>query len=158
MLRFEILDTGNTKTIIFLDESEYQERPGNPMLEVQFPSLSAAYRIQIRPKETNSITTKLIGFTKEIEEFPDGLYNLVYSIDPNHLNFICKKYFRLTATKCKIKSLLLHEDISKETIEKLYKLDIYLQAIEEVVDTDKKKALEYFELIQKELKKLECNV
>ena len=116
MLSFEIIDTGNTKTIIFLDESEYQERPGNPMLEIQFPSLSNAYRIQIRPKETNSITTKLIGFTKEIEEFPDGLYNLVYSIDPNHLNFTCKKYFRLTATKCKIKSLLLQEDITNDII------------------------------------------
>jgi hypothetical protein len=158
MLNFEILDTGNTKTIIFLDESEYQERPGNALLEVQFPSLSTAYTIMIRPKETNSITTKLLGFTKEIEEFPDGLYNLVYSIDPNHLNFKCKKYFRLTATKCKLKSLLLQEDITKETIEKLYKLDIYLQAIEVVVDTDKKKALEYFETVQKELKKLECDV
>jgi len=158
MLSFEILDTGNTKTIVFLDESEYQERPGNPLLEVQFPSLSSPYKLLIRPKETNNITTKLLGFTKDIEEFPDGLYNLVYSIEPNHLNYECKKYFRLTATKCKFKSLLLQDDISKETIDKLYKLDIYMQAIQEIVDKDKRRALEYFEMIQKELKKLECNV
>jgi hypothetical protein len=158
MLSFEILEIGNTKSLIFLDQSEYQERPGNPMLEVQFPSISTPYRIQIRPKETNSITTKLIGFTKNIEDYPDGLYNLVYSIDPNHLNFVCKKYFRLTATKCKIKSLLLQEDIDSDTINKLYKLDIYIQAIDEILDTNPSKALQYFEMIQKELKKLECDV
>lgn len=158
MLDFEILDTGNSKAIIFLDQSEYQERPGNPTLQIQFPSITKAYKILISPKEVNSINTKLLGFTKDITEFPDGLYNIIYSIDPNHLNFICKKYFRLTATKCRIKRLLLQEDISSEIVGKLYKIDIYLQAIQEIVDTNTKKALEYFELVQKDIKNLECNV
>ena len=40
---------------------------------------------------------------------------------------------------------------------KLYKLDILTQAVVEVTETDVNKAIEYFNEIQKELTKLECN-
>ena len=158
MLKFDILETGNKEVITFQDLSEYQERPGNPMLEVQLPSISEVFKVMVRPLEINSLNSKLLGMTKKIEELPDGLYKLVYSIDPNAHRFECKKYFRLTATKCRLKSLLLQNDIDNKTVNTLYKLDIYLQAIEEIKDTDVVKAVDYFNLVQKELSKLECNV
>lgn len=156
-LDFDIIESGNKKTIVFLDSSEYPERPGNPLFEVKFPSISEIYKILIRPKEVNSINTKLLEYSTDIIEFPDGLYSFRYSIDPNATKFVCKDYMRFTKAKCKIKELLLSKDIDTETINKLYKLDIYIQAAEELADSDKLKAMEYFDLVQKELKKIDCD-
>jgi hypothetical protein len=158
MIDFTIIETGNLKSLTFSDLSEYDDRPGTPLLEVKFPSLSQVYQMLIRPGEINIVTTKILCYNKDIQDFPDGVYQFRYSIEPNNYLFKCKNIVRYTKAKCKIKELLLEKDISKETIDKLYKLDILITASESIVDKDKDKALEYFNEIQKELKKIECDV
>ena len=157
MLDFSIIETGNTKAFIFLDNSDYDSRPGNPLVEIKFPSVSEIYKSIIIPKTTNIITTKSLNYDCNIIDLPDGLYHFKYSIEPNNYLFICKNIVRFAKTKCKIKNLLLSETITQEAVNKLYELDVLMEAAQTVADTNKTKAIEYFNLIQREIKKLECN-
>lgn len=155
-LDFSILES-SSKNFIFVDDSTYDNyRPDSPMLEVGFPSISKAYEMAIIPGEINIINTKNLCYSPENIEFPDGMYSLRYSVEPNDRSFAEKKYMRFTKAKEKIAELLLEGDISQETINKYYKLDIMMQASEALVDTKREEALDLFNMVQKEIKKLSC--
>ena len=155
-LDFSILES-STKNFIFVDDSSYDDiRPQSPLLEVGFPSLSKTYDMAVRPGETNIVNTKTICYAPDNIEFPDGLYCLRYSVDPNDRLYVEKNYMRFTKAKEKLAELLLSKDLSQETINKYYKLDIMMQSSEALVDSDKEAALDLFNMVQKEIKKINC--
>lgn len=155
-LDFSILES-SSKNFIFVDDSTYNEfRPDSPILAVNFPSISKAYEMAIRPGEINIVNTKSLCYSSENIVFPDGLYMLSYSVEPNDKSFIKKNYMRFTKAKEKLADLLLNKDISQETINKYYKLDIMMQASETMVNTNESDAMDLFNMIQKEIIKLSC--
>lgn len=157
-LDFSILQV-STKSMLFIDESDYSSNPSLPLLEVKFPSLSTLYSCYIRPKEANCINTQTLCYNDTLIDFPDGLYEITYSIEPQNFKFITKKVMRLEKAKEKIKELLNTEDcakLDKETVDKLYKLDMYMQGAESLAQDNPTKALEYFNQVIKETKKLNC--
>jgi hypothetical protein len=155
-LRNDLLENP-AKNFIFVDDSTYSDiRPDSPLLEVGFPSLSKTYDMAIKPGEINIVNTKSICYSPENIDFPDGLYSLRYSVEPNDRKFVKKNYMRFTKAKAKIAELLLTKDLSQETINKYYKLDIMMQSSEALVNTNKEEALDLFNMVQKEIKKLNC--
>lgn len=155
-LDFSVLES-SVKNFIFVDDSTYDNiRPDSPILEVSFPSISKGYEMAIRPGETNIVNTKSLCYSPENIAFPDGLYSLKYSVEPNDKSFIKKNYMRFTKAKEKLAELLLSTDISQETINKYYKLDVMMQASEALVDTKKEEAMDLFNMVQKEITKLSC--
>lgn len=155
-LDFSVLES-STKNFIFVDDSTYDNiRPDSPMLEVGFPSISKPYAMAIIPGEINIVGTKIICYSTDNIEFPDGLYSLKYSVEPNEKKFVEKRYMRFTKAKEKLKELLLDKNISQETINKYYKLDLMMQSSEALVETDKEAALDLFNMAQKEINKLSC--
>jgi hypothetical protein len=157
-LDFSILNV-STKSMLFIDESDYNSTPSLPLLEVKFPSISTIYSCYIRPKEVNCINTQTLCYSNTLIDFPDGLYEITYSIEPQNFKFVTKKVMRLEKAKEKIKELLNTEDctkLDKETINKLYKLDMYIQGAESLAQENPDKALEYFNQVIKETKKLNC--
>lgn len=158
MVSFSILES-SSKNILFVDESTYKNgRPDTPLLQVQFPSLSTTYDCVIIPGEVTVVTTSKINYHSSNLDFCDGLYTLRYSYEPHQYNFLVKKYMRLTQSREKLKSLLDVDckDIDKETIDKYYEIDVLMSAAESIVETDTDRAVEYFQMIQKKLNKLDC--
>ena len=157
-LDFSILQV-STKSMLFIDESDYSSTPSLPLLEVKFPSISTVYSCYVIPNEVNCINTQKLGYHNSLIDFPDGLYEITYSNEPQNFKYVTKKVMRLEKAKEKIKELLNTEDctkLDKETIDKLYKLDMYIQGAESLAQDNPVKALEYFNQVIKETKKLNC--
>ena len=154
-LNYTILEC-SPSSFLFVDETEYRTTPSNPVLTVKFPSLSKEYSCLIRPCEVNIINTKLLCYSTSCIDFPDGLYEITYSIEPNEYVQKTIKYLKTAQAKDKIKELLTEKDIDKDLINQLYKLDVYLQAGEALADVDSDKALDYFNIVNKSLDKLNC--
>jgi hypothetical protein len=154
MLDFSIFSV-SSKSMLFIDESEYKKSPSNPLLQIKFPSICKDYEFIVRPKECNSFNTVSLGYTEKLIDFPDGKYEATYSIEPNEYLTKTKSFMHFGKTKEKIKELL-KEDLDKATIDKLYKLDLKIQASESLVEDSPDKAMEYFDMVQKEIKTLDC--
>lgn len=143
------------KSILFIDETDYSLEPVLPSLLVKFPSLSRVYKCIIIPSELNVINSKLISYSDNIIDLPDGLYEFTYEVGPNFYINTCKKVMRLVKAKEQLKKILLN-DIDKDTIAKYYKIDLYMEAAEMLAQDNPDKSIEYFDMITKELKKLNC--
>ncbi|MGL4976904.1 MAG: hypothetical protein ACRC5G_02710 [Cetobacterium sp.] len=153
-LNFTILDI-TPKSIIFIDETCYDNKPSNCLLEVKFPS-SDIYSCQIIPKEVNLINTQLLGYTNCLIDFPDGVYEMSYSLSPNEFVKKTKKIIRFAKAKERLKNSLKDIDSNKELIKKLYDIDVFIQLAEAKIDIDCKSSMELFDLVQKEIKKIDC--
>lgn len=156
-LNFTIYDDGSTDSIIFVDKSEYYENPTNPVIEVTFPNLvDEVYHQHIIPDQVNVLTLSKLCFT-DSGDFPDGVYTLKYSVAPNINLFKQFNYLKHTKLSNKLNEYLL-QDLTEEEINKLYKVDLLIRAGSTIVKTDVNKASEYYNLADKLIKKLECNV
>lgn len=156
-LNFTIYEDGSTDSIIFVDKSEYYEYPKNPVVEVTFPNLvDEIYHQHIIPEQTNVLTLNKLCF-KDAGEFPDGVYTFRYSVAPNATLFKQFNYLKHTKLSNKLNQYLL-QDLTEEEINKIYKVDLLLRAGSTIVKTDISKASEYYNLADKLIKKLECNV
>jgi hypothetical protein len=47
ILDFEVLETGNLKTIVFVDSSQYMEEPDRPLLEVILPGHTKFFLVNV---------------------------------------------------------------------------------------------------------------
>jgi hypothetical protein len=152
-LDFSILSTD--KSLIFIDETVYTDKPSKPTVCVKFPSLSTLYSAVITPCEVSVLNTEKLCYSENMIDFPDGLYTITYSFEPEEYNTITKKIMKLDRAKNSIKSLLSKE-LSEELISKLYKIDIFIQSSEYLANIDSERSVQYFDFIQKEIKKLNC--
>lgn len=152
-----------------MDLSEYNTKPSNYLLEVKFPSLSQIYDASVKPSDLTIVTTSKLCYSKGVEEFPDGIYEFTYSITPNSLTGVKKYYLSYTQAKEKlakyIAEALKKGSLDQKLINKIYELEILMKGSEELASTGKpediQKALQAFDQVEKELKKLDpdnlCN-
>lgn len=98
-LDFEILPTTSSKKIIFLDTSDYYEKPESPLLQVNLPGYSKYFLVPIESGRINTFNSHTLGFTTillddEPLEFPDGIYKFVYKVCPYATLHITKHFLR----------------------------------------------------------------
>ena len=108
-LNFEVLDTGNTKTLVFLDSSEYFENPETPLLEVTLPGARKYFLVNVAARKVNTFNANTLGLTavlnnESLIDLPDGVYTLTYKICP---------YKYLNRTKYFLRATKLHQDINR---------------------------------------------
>jgi hypothetical protein len=90
-LDFEIVETGNPKTIVFIDSSNYFEEPELPVLDIIPPYFNQIFRATITARQVNTLNSSTIGLTAFVPsdcplDFPDGIYKFTYGICPYVLN------------------------------------------------------------------------
>jgi len=108
ILDFEIIPTGNVKTLVFADSSSYSKQPDSPILQLKLPGFTKHFTINIDFGKVNVLNSHLIGLTNvlkndECSALPDGIYEITYKICP---------YDFFTITKYYLKSDLLELDIA----------------------------------------------
>lgn len=150
ILDFEIIPSGNTKTMIFVDASEYMElHPERPLLEITPPGYAKYFLVNIVAKKVNVLNSALIGIhpqVKKIDEsnceilplgttyltdLPDGVWTLKYKICPYDKVYIQKYHLRTVALECVLRQIYAYmqfEDCDVQKEEKLKKdiIDILL--------------------------------
>lgn len=122
ILDFEILETKNTKTLVFVDSSEYMENPEKPLLEIVLPGTNRYVLVNISPRKINTFTSNTLGLTQQvladcqITDLPDGVYTLKYKICPYRYINRTKYFLRTTALLKKLTKVLDDLDLSDCTI------------------------------------------
>lgn len=156
-LDFEIYTRGNAKTLILVDTSDYFEKPSNKMFEVKFPNFEKYYKA-LGNKEFTSLNTKLLGYSSEIIEMPDGLYTIRMSVAPNQTVFKCKNYLKSDKLISKLNSILNKECLDLNELKIVSEVDVYLTTAQAIVDESPEKSVDYYQHALKLLNKtIECN-
>jgi hypothetical protein len=155
---FEIFTRGTVDTLIFVDTSDYDGTPSNAIVEILFPDFREPFNGYINPKGITVFTTKSLGFSTERIAFPDGLYNIRFSVNPNRTEFICKNYMKLDQIENKMCKLVSKDCQGKEDLKKLYEIDQFLTAARCTENCNPKQSKEFFkEAIKKVDKETNSN-
>lgn len=155
---FCILETYNPNTIVFVDESNYGDTsPIFPTLQVRFPNLEKVYKVLIKPDKVNTFYSTHLGWSSAITEFPDGIYEFKYSIEPHNTLFKCKKVMKVDRAYSdlkKINNMLSCKD--EKYFSKLAEIHLLLVSAQLDVDTNAIEANNKLELAKKLITKLSC--
>lgn len=171
-LDFEIIPTGNPKTLVFLDSSDYFREPERPLLEITLPGYSKYFLVNITARRLNTFNSNTIGLTDllnndQLVTLPDGIYTYKYKICPYDETYKVKKVFRTTLIEQELNDLFLQienpENITFD--EKLfeYRLVEIFSAIagaQGVANKDEKKANSFYKVAKSlinEFKEGICN-
>lgn len=133
-LDFSILETNNTETIVFVDESEYGENPIFPTLKIKFPNLEKDYFVIIKPEKVNVLFTNTVGYNNSKTEFPDGIYEFSYKIEKYNC-LVVKRYLRTEKVFKQIKEFVNLTNKDESFYEKL--AEIYLILLSSKLEADK---------------------
>ena len=157
-LDFNILETYNSKTMVFVDESVYSDSsPIFPTLQIKFPDMEKIYKSLIRIEKVNSIYTTSLGFSTTISDFPDGVYELKYSIEPHNVSYVCKKYMKVDQAYNKLKTILCNiTNKDEKYFNKLGEIHLLLLASQLEVNCNTAQASEYLKMANKLITKLSC--
>lgn len=122
ILDFEILETGNLKTLVFIDSSQYMENPEKPLLEIILPGMNKYLLVNIQPRKVNTFNSNTLNLTPTILndcnliDLPDGVYSFKYKICPyKYINRV-KIYLRVTNLLISLKKVLDDLSLSDCTI------------------------------------------
>jgi len=172
ILDFEIIPTGNPKTLVFIDSSDYFREPEKPLLEVTLPGYNKYFLVNVVARKVNTFNSNTIGLTEILNkeylvDLPDGVYTFKYKICPYENAYIVKKYFRTTLIEKELNDLYLQLESTdcstKEDRIKSYSLvEIHtcITGAQAVVEKDEKKANSFYQTAQRlinELKEGICN-
>lgn len=166
ILDFDILETGNTKTIVFLDQSQYMRKPEKPLLEVIMPGYDKYFLVNVQAKKINTFNSNTLKLTAVLKQdylvnLPDGVWGFRYKICPYDKVFVCKKHMRMALLNEKLTKL--HDKIdladcdikTDKDIEKdLFKIYSLMEGAKAVVNVNIKKAQSYYQLADKITQKL----
>lgn len=162
ILNFSILETGNPKTLVFLDESVYMDlHPERPLLEVTMPGYEKYFLVNIEAREVNTLNANTLNLTAVLNQtclidLPDGIWFFKYKICPYDKVFICKNHIRVTALNEKLS--LLHDKINlldcdikndKSIETDLAKIYALIEGAKSVVSKDSGKAYSYYQTATK---------
>ena len=158
-LDFSILETNNPKTLVFVDESRYTDdtAPVFPTLQIKFPDIERTYKCLIKPEELNVIYTNTISFSTTCVDFPDGVYELKYSCEPHSVNYVCKRYMKVSGAYKKLKDIiatLTNKD--DKYLAELSKIQLLLLSAQLEVENNVQQANEYLKQANKMINKLSC--
>jgi hypothetical protein len=148
---FLILDDDDTKSFCFLDKSDYFKRPEKPIIEVKFPNMQKIYQLVIESSGFKRLTTKNLHYLKTIQDFPDGVYEVTYSVAPHDKVVKKIKHLRTSFLQKDIKNILNKIDSDSEVISNLYKINLYLQAASLSLNDNEKLAVSFYKEAQKQI-------
>lgn len=162
-LDFEILETGNPKTLVFVDSSQYMEKPDRPLIEVYLPAFRKYLLANVVSSQVNTFNSSTLGLNQalgnhDLIDLPDGVWTIRYKICPYDYTFIDKKHMRVTILMGKLNRLYAHVQIdecscpTKEDVfikERLAQVHILIEGAKAVVRVDENKASRYYQLADK---------
>lgn len=170
ILDFEILETDNLKTLVFVDSSQYMDEPDRPLLEVILPGHTKYFLVNVTAKNVNTFNSSTLGLNKalvqsEMLDLPDGIWHFKYKICPYKYVFVIKSVMRVSLLLNKLKSLYQKLDLTECNSKEAAKIDRELTRIHVLIEgaraeanNDPEKASDYYNLadrmIQKQLDKL----
>lgn len=165
-LDFEILETNNTKTIVFLDSSVYFTNPTTPVLQLQPPGSTSLITVNVDFGKINTFNSHTLGLTDVLRgddttHLADGVWKAIYRICPYNELYTTKHFVRFEYNnECLFK---IYENLDTECCEDKYNsvkkqlMDIYIlmesaKANAYLNNTDK--AIKDFNLVSKKVSKL----
>lgn len=175
IIDFEIIPTGNPRTMVFVDSSNYIEEPDKPLLEILMPGYNKFLLANVVARQVNTFNSNTLGYTELLNsdillDLPDGLYKLKYKVCPYTANYKAKNIFRTDLLEQKIKVIYSKIEVTppakKDTpvIENdLSQIHILIAGCHSIADVDERKATEFYavayKLAEKLIKTLEkcCN-
>jgi hypothetical protein len=141
---FEILDDDDTKSLCFLDKSDYFKRPEKPIIEVKFPNINKVYSLVIDSCGFKKLTTENLCYLTTVQDFSDGIYDITYSVAPHDKIFLRKKFIKTSFLKKEIKEILKDFNFDQEKISLLYKIDLYLQSAQIAINSDESLGVKFY--------------
>lgn len=162
-LDFEILETGNPKTLVFVDSSQYIGPPDRPLLEVFLPGFNNYLLTNVASGVVNTFNSSTLGLNETLkinflQDLPDGVWQFRYKICPYNYVFVDKKHMRVTQLTIKLRDV--YNKLSLEACDCPTQQDVYLQnrlnqinvlieGAKSVVNLDSTKAFRYYNLADK---------
>lgn len=157
ILDFEIIETGNEQTLIFVDSSSYMEEPDKPLLEITMPGYDKYFLIPYTAREVNVFNSGTIGinqvlFTGEYLPLPDGIWFIKQKICPYKYVYKTKKHMRVTRLLNKVGQLYSKIDITEcatydNTLNtELARIHALIEGARLVVNIDSNKAYDNYRL------------
>jgi len=155
---FEIIPTGNPRTLVFIDSSYYYENPEKPLLEITLPGYTKYFLVNIVANQVNTFNSNTIGLTEVINndclvDLPDGVYSFRYKICPYEALYIDKKFFRTTLFDKKLADAYDKIDATDCSVKNDKLLSVQLAEIvalaegaKAIVEKNEKKATEFYQL------------
>lgn len=160
-LSFEVFETNNPKTLVFIDSSEYFQEPDRPLLEITLPGYDKYLLVNVVARNVNTFNSSTIGLNKvlkvnQLSELPDGTWKFRYKICPYNLIYVDKKVYRTTAINNKLKKLYENLDLQDAYIKSntdlhrdLSYIHILIKGAQTVVENDMRKAYDNYQLADK---------
>lgn len=161
ILDFEIVATGNPKTLVFIDASEYYTQPERPLLEVTLPGYEKYFLVNIAARQVNTFNSNTIGLSEllnngNIVNLPDGAYHFRFKVCPYEYAFKDKVYFRTTLIEQRLSEVyekLETTDCSKTQdgaiMRDIVEIHALIEGAKAVVCKNEKKANEFYQLASK---------
>jgi hypothetical protein len=160
ILDFEIIPTGNPKTLVFIDSSNYFREPEKPLLEVTLPGYNKYFLVNVTARKVNTFNSNTIGLTEllnneHLVNLPDGVYTFKYKICPYDETYIVKKNFRTTLIDQELNDLYLQIEnsdcstVADRVLEyQLVEIHCLIEGAKGVVNKDEKKANSFYKTAQ----------
>ena len=170
LLDFEIVSTGNPKTLVFVDASNYFEVPERPLLEITLPGYNKYFLVNITYNRVNTLNSNTIGLTsllnnEAIVDLPDGIYTFRYKICPYSTTYKDRVHFRTTLIEEKLSCLYSKWDVSdcatnddRALISDLAEIHALIEGTKSVVYKNQKKANEFYKLAFKLIERVMCRL
>lgn len=118
-LSFDIADTHDFKTLGIVDTSWYNSdiKVETPTIEILPPGYVRAVSPYFVPGALNIYNSNGVGITQasceeELQELPDGIWKIKYSICPNDKLFIERYFLRTDKILCRYSQAFLSLDIN----------------------------------------------
>lgn len=165
ILDFEILDSDNSKVIVFIDASVYMDaNPEKPLLEVVLPGFNQYFLVNIAHDQVNVLNANSLGITNTFSgdygclmDLPDGVWEFTYRVCPYDLVYTKKFVLRTALLNAKLNTvykLLENTDCSlkedRKIKNKLTDIDIFIQTAKAYAeDCNKEKASNFYQIADK---------
>jgi hypothetical protein len=164
-LDFEILDTDNTKIIVFIDASTYVDtNPEKPLLEVVLPGFNQYFLVNIAHSQVTIMNANTIGITNTfsndyncLSDLPDGVWEFTYRICPYDKVYIKKYVLRAAQLNKKLNLVykqLENSDCSlkedRKLKNKLTDINIFIETAKAYAeDCNQEKASNFYQIADK---------
>lgn len=165
ILDFEILDSDNSKIIVFIDASTYIDKnPEKPILEVVLPGFNQYFLVNIAHSQINVLNANTLGITKTfsdnyncLTDLPDGIWEYTYRICPYDKVHTKKFVLRTALLNKKLNSIykkLENTDCSlkedRKIKNKLTDIDIFINTAKAYAeDCNKEKSSNFYQIADK---------
>lgn len=161
IIDFEVIPTGNPKTLVVIDSSDYYTEPEKPLLEITLPGYNKYFLVNIEARKVNTFNSNTIGITtflngSEIVELPDGVYTYRFKVCPYDKLYKDKRFFRSTLIERELAAIYSKLDASdcsvsedKKIISSIVEIHALIEGAKAVANKSEKKANQFYQLAVK---------